>query len=136
MLLVVVDKVCKIFNNIFQFFYAQIPPYCTTCASREQTHLCKNMGCIKASFWPFAFEMLGLLRDEPLEKWWGEGGGGDFLRGNIYIFCIPIEEIIFFSRLMAGNFFSSEIYRLIFPARNFFFALCLGRFFFLIFFWE
>jgi hypothetical protein len=33
-----------------------------------------------------------------------DGGGGDFLRGNIYIFGTPIEEI-FFSHLMTGNIF-------------------------------
>jgi hypothetical protein len=49
----------------------------------------------------------------------GGGGGGDFLRGNIF-FRTPIEEIYFFSHLMAGNIFLSEIYRPIFQARNFF----------------
>jgi hypothetical protein len=34
------------------------------------------------------------LRDGPLEKW---KGGGDFLSGNIFFFCTPIEEIFFFS---------------------------------------
>ena len=49
-------------------------------------------------------------------------GGGDFLRGNIYFFCTPIEEIYFFSHLVAGNiFFLSDIYRPIFQARNSFF---------------
>ena len=60
--------------------------------------------------------------------------GGGFSKRQYIFFCTPIEDIYFFSQLMAGNFFLSEIYRPIFQARNFFFALCLERFFFLIFF--
>ena len=63
------------------------------------------------------------------------GGGGDFLRGNIYFFCTPIEEIFFFSHLMAGNiFFLLKFIGLSSKEGIFFFALCLGRFFFSNFF--
>jgi hypothetical protein len=48
------------------------------------------------------------------------GVGGDFLRGNIYFFGHLYIEEIFFSHLMAGNIFLSEIYRPIFQARIFF----------------
>ena len=42
-----------------------------------------------------------VIRDGPLEKY---GGGGDFLRGNIYIFLYSYQRN-FFSHLMAGNIF-------------------------------
>ena len=55
-------------------------------------------------------------------------GGGGFSKRQ-YFFLYTYRRI-FFPHLMAGNFiFFSEFYRLIFQARNFVFALCLGRFF-------
>jgi hypothetical protein len=67
-------------------------------------------------------KQLDLVRDGPLEKWWG--GGGLSKRQYIF-FCTPIEEN-FFSHLMAGNIFflikiyRPKIYRPIFQGRNFF----------------
>ena len=83
-----------------------------------------------------SFESDGICCTSPimLSKGWTirqvmeGGGGGDFLRGNIS-FLYTYRSNIFFFSLDGWKFFLSEIYRPIFQAREFFFALCLGRFF-------